>query len=397
MPALRSRKGRVLPGGLIHQGHRKVALSYCISGLQNHISILICKQEATMKEVFAYRLRQARIMKGLSMDELCQLLDGRITKQSIYKYEKASMLPDSTTLLALADALDVDADFLFRPVGHRISNIEFRKKSSISKRKLDSINSRIADSMERLIEVEDILNINEPKPAGIDKITVKDDADALSAARTIRERYDIGMDAIVSTGSFLEDNGFKVIELREGSDFDGLSGFVDDDIPFIAVNDSFPSERIRFTSLHELGHIVLDIPEEYPQKDVERLCHIFAGEMLLPSDIFSSIIGAKRRAISLQELIPLQMQYGISIPAMMHKAEDLGIISESHYRRYCIRHNSDKDFRQACDESRYMQPRNARLESLTYRALSQGLISESKAAALLNISVEAIRKAVQTI
>ena len=350
-----------------------------------------------MNDTFAYRLRQARIMKGLSMDELCLLLDGRITKQSIYKYEKALMLPDSAILLALADALDVDADFLFRPVEHRISNIEFRKKSSTGKKKIDSISSRIADSMERLIEVENILNLNDSQPAGIDKITVKDDADVLSAARAIRDRYAIGNDAIVSTTSFLEDNGFKVIELQEGNDFDGLSGFVDDDIPFIAVNDGFPSERRRFTSLHELGHLVLDIPEEYQKKEAERLCHVFASEMLLPADIFSSIIGPKRKEISLQELIPLQMQYGISISAMMHKAKNQGIISEGHYRRYCIRHNSDDDFRQACDTSRYIQPRNSRLESLTYRALSQGLISESKAAALLNTSVEEIRKAIQTI
>ena len=61
-----------------------------------------------MQDVFSYRLKQARQMKGFSMDELCSALGDIVSKQSIYKYEKGKMLPDSTILLALSDALDTD-------------------------------------------------------------------------------------------------------------------------------------------------------------------------------------------------------------------------------------------------------------------------------------------------
>jgi Zn-dependent peptidase ImmA (M78 family) len=55
----------------------------------------------------------------------------------------------------------------------------------------------------------------------------------------------------------LEDNFIKVVEVDKPLDFDGLSAFVDNKIPVIAVNKNFPIERKRFTLLHELGHLLL--------------------------------------------------------------------------------------------------------------------------------------------
>ena len=54
----------------------------------------------TELEVFAKRLRQARIKEKLSMDALCEKVEGVVSKQAISKYEAAKMMPSSPVLIA---------------------------------------------------------------------------------------------------------------------------------------------------------------------------------------------------------------------------------------------------------------------------------------------------------
>lgn len=68
-----------------------------------------------MKQIFSQRLKSARLINGLSMDSLCEKMNHIVSKQSISKYEKGIMMPDSTILIALSKALNVSVDFFFRP------------------------------------------------------------------------------------------------------------------------------------------------------------------------------------------------------------------------------------------------------------------------------------------
>ena len=83
-----------------------------------------------MDSTFASRLKAARKMRSLSMDELCNKIGNTVTKQAIHKYENAQMMPSSTVLLEIADALELDVDYFFRPLKLDVdkSSIEFRKK-----------------------------------------------------------------------------------------------------------------------------------------------------------------------------------------------------------------------------------------------------------------------------
>ena len=51
---------------------------------------------------FSIRLREARLMMGLSMDKLVERTNGAITKQSISRYEKGIMRPKRDALQAIA-------------------------------------------------------------------------------------------------------------------------------------------------------------------------------------------------------------------------------------------------------------------------------------------------------
>jgi len=160
---------------------------------------------------------------------------------------------------------------------------------------------------------------------------------------------------------------------------------------------SFPFERKRFTAMHELGHLLLDFDDAFPQKDVERFCNLFANEMLISLDVFKKLLGVSRHDISLNELRAIQSNYGISVEAQMFKAKQLGIISESRYKYFCITKNKNRAFREQVEKSTFHEEKSNRFSSLVYRALASELISFSKASELLNESIYVVREQLELV
>ena len=98
-----------------------------------------------LKEIFGARLKNARVINGMSMDDLCTQMNNLVSKQTISKYESGKMLPNSTNLIALANALNVKPDYLLRPFTVSLDKIEFRKKSKMGMKEENSIKERIRD------------------------------------------------------------------------------------------------------------------------------------------------------------------------------------------------------------------------------------------------------------
>ena len=123
---------------------------------------------AELLNVFSQRLRQARILKKISMDQLVSMIGNSVSKQAISKYEAGKMMPNSTVLTALATALDVEPDYFFRPFTFDLNEfkVSFRKKSNTSAKDVNALKVQIQDEVERYLEVEKILGkekeVNQP-------------------------------------------------------------------------------------------------------------------------------------------------------------------------------------------------------------------------------------------
>ena len=89
----------------------------------------------TQNEIFAQRLKNARIMKGYSMDGLVAAMGNNLSKMSISKYEKCQLSPNSSVLIALSKALEQPLDYFFRPFSLKIESIKFRKQKSKKRKK----------------------------------------------------------------------------------------------------------------------------------------------------------------------------------------------------------------------------------------------------------------------
>ena len=339
-----------------------------------------------MEHVFAQRLINARKIRGLSQRELCSLLDGQISTNAIAKYETGKMLPSSQNLIAMAKVLDFDLDYFFRPFTVTIdpNSFEFRKRSSLTAKKEASIRENIALSIEKYLEIENITHEGARFGLSYNDVPLRTDDDARAIGMRFRQDLNLGVDCISTPIEVLESNGVKVIEIDTDSKFDG-SCVRNFELHVIVLNKKLISERRRLTLFHELAHLILAFEE---RSDVERLCNVIANEVLLPSVVLKSLLGEYRKNLSWKELKYIQESFGISVDAILVKAKQIGIISENLHRSLCIELNRNIGLKYRVQESVYPKEVSFRFERLVYRALSDSMISVSKAAGLLNCSVE---------
>ncbi|MBQ9816066.1 MAG: ImmA/IrrE family metallo-endopeptidase [Proteobacteria bacterium] len=335
-----------------------------------------------MNECFANNLKSARVKAGLSGTELCRLMNGLVSKQAISKYEKGQMMPDSTTLIALANALDVKVDYFFRSNHCQIEQVNYRKKQKFSKKQQDALTEQIKDLVERYQEIENTLGMK--MDCNLPHFYIQVPDEIVHVTSVLKDQWHLGEDGICNLFNVLEEHGIKVILIEAADSFDGVSAFADN-YPVIVLNNNGCSERMRFTALHELGHLILRFNENVCEKDQELWCHRFASEMLISSAVLRGRIGEKRESISRSEVLSIQVQFGISIDALLHRLKDMQIMSGQAYRNYCIMKNMRSDFRAFVDATRCVPETTNRFEGLVYRAFSNALITGSKAAELLNM------------
>ncbi len=346
-------------------------------------------------DIFPRRLRQARLMRGFSLEKLAQSLATPISRQAINKYEKGQMKPDSTVLIALANALDMKIDYFFRPFTVEVDKVEFRKKPGFTEKMVQAVKERVREELERYLEIEEITNAKVQFSLPRKEVSTLEEAKEFAAE--IRRILSLGTDGISNVIEVLEESGVKVIELPENERFDGRGGYANGEIPLIVVNGNFNTERKRFTALHELAHLLLDIPSDVSSKEVEGLCNAFASEMLLPAVVLKSKLGNTRHDISLSELIDIQRQFGISVDDIMASLQELSVISENRYSVFQKKKSSMADFRALVEKSRVELEKSGRFARMVYRALADEIITSSKAAVLLNTSVENINSNLQLV
>ena len=347
-----------------------------------------------MNKVFiGEKIKTARKMSGLSMDNLVVKIDNLVSKNAIFKYEKGVMVPSSSILNALAKALDVKIDYFFTPSNLTFSQIEYRKKNSkVTKKELTKIEYVIKDRVERLLELEKIMGetSNFLLPIDSKDLNIKKGEEIEALVEKIRKLWNIGVDPIISVVELLEDQGIKLVDVDiEGDAFDGLSGKIGD-FTVIAFNKNMPVDRKRLTVLHELGHLVLQFPEDLSSKEIEKLCHRFAKAFLMPREVFVREFGGRRRVLSFEELEALKIYFGASMQAIVYRAFELGLISEGLKNKF-FKYVSQKGWREEEPGKKcHIVEEPTRFLSLLRRGVSEEKITRNKAAALSGKNEEEI-------
>jgi len=300
---------------------------------------------------------------------------------------------------ALGRALRVPESYLRGRSEVRLESVEFRKNSLTSRREEAAIRSRVLAAVERYLEIEELVGVAGERwapPAGL-PISVRSPEGAEDAAARLRASWRLGIDALPNIAEFLEGRGVKVITLVLPGSVSGLGCLArrrrGAPVPVIAINDSDTGERQRLTLAHELGHLVLRIAEG---GFAEKAAFRFGAAFLMPAEFLRSEVGRKRRAVSLAELLELKRVFGTSVQAIAYRLRDLGIIGESTYRQLFDRFEQLGWLRPPYPEPHPMpKVEPLRFKRLCFRALAEGMISETAAVRLMDMSPARLRRALR--
>lgn len=391
------------------------------------------------------RLRIARKMAGLSLEDLAGKIGGLVTRQALSKYEQGRMSPSPEVLSRIVKVLDMapmyeessrarigtedtsvgheasvnflrcgnrstvneNSDLALYPEGNRVRDIpspssayrvwsylEFRRTAPLPKKQEEALKLRALEYLARYEDLERLLGreiafrnpLSNVEPETIEEIE--------EAAQKVRDEWSLGLAPIGNLLEVLEANGIKVFEIRDMermSGFDGLAarsagGFV------IALNMNRPSDRIRFTAAHELAHIICDFEGA---GDKETLCHVFAGALLLPRAVLEKELFHRRRKVTLWELGAIKERYGISLQAIMHRARDLELIGPRHLRDFMetVRKNNWSITEPVAYRGK---EEAARFKRLLHYAVAERIIGIDRAAALAGTTESKFKKEVGT-
>ena len=92
------------------------------------------------------------------------------------------------------------------------------------------------------------------------------------------------------------------------------------------------------------------------------------------------------------EAIEVQKKYGIGIPEIIHRLVDSNIFSANRQVEFYKKINCNPSLKREVNLERFQTPeKSSRFEQLVYRALSQEIISFSKASSLLNQSINLLK------
>ena len=337
--------------------------------------------------MFGERLKRARSAAGLSMKELS--LRAGVSANMIKKYEHEESMPSSGVLIKMSRALGVRNEYFFRPTKYELKGIEYRKRSSTSSKILNRIKADVLDQAERWMELSNLwpnFPIPEFKKSNYSISHIDDYSQIEVIANELRLAWELGSQPIASIIDVLECHGIIVIvtEVDSTDKFDGCQASVGD-TPIIVISSKWPGDRQRFTLAHELGHLILNGMLS-DTLDEEKACNRFAGAFIFPEASVRQALGVTRRNLEVQELYLLKMDFGLSMMAIIYRATDLAIINESK-RKDLFMFFSVRKWRSHEPGEPYPSETTSLFKQLVFRGLGENIISESKAAELLGMSL----------
>ncbi len=274
--------------------------------------------------------RLARGYRGKTQAELSAATG--ISQGMLSKFDHGLKIPDAAQIQRIASALDFPVSFFKRQWADIPSGMVFhRKRMALKERDRAMIENEAKLRLHCIKLLLQELEVDQ----NFKKMDLADfGGSPARVAEALRFAWKIPSGPIKDLFSIVENNGIIIIHFDfQNNTLDGF--FMNDGCPCIVINSGFPMDRQRFTLCHELGHLIM---HDYPSDDIEKEANQFASEFLMPTQDIKKYFARQR--VDLRFLISLKPLWRVSIAALLHRAKDLGYISDSNYRRIIIQMNS---------------------------------------------------------
>jgi len=327
------------------------------------------------------RIHAARKAQGLSLRALAERVG--LSHEMIRRYERGEATPDGATLIKIADALERNLDYFFRPALLGEIKPAFRLKRKLPARQRAAILAQVQDWLERYLLIESILGLETrfEFPEGF-PYPVRQMEDVEDAAVALRNTWQLGLDPIANLTELLEERGLRVGMLLGFEAFDGCAFIGSHRQPVLMYAEGCPGDRQRFSIAHELGHLMLRVESDL---DEEKVANRFAGAFLAPKPSVLREITELGNMLTLSELMRLKQKYGMSMQAWIHRLRELQLISkESASRTFKL--FRERGWLKTEPGTPYPPESPRRFLSLVLAAYEEEVITTSRASELLNLS-----------
>lgn len=276
-------------------------------------------------------LRVARQARKMTQKELAATVG--VTQAFVSLLEDEGRIPSVDVVNRIAEVLSFPPSFFAQDdpvIGPGIGEIYNRKRKSISAKELESIYAWVNIKVFNLRALSNAVDWPEHQlPRFSLDINVASEADAAAA---VRAKWQMPKGPVRSVSNVLDAAGVLVIpQFIETSDMDGMGVLLTDLPPLVFVNTNIPQDRLRFTLMHEIGHLVLHQSSSIREvsQEIEAEAHRFASAFLMPKQE----IKPQLRDLSISKLAQLKRHWRVSMSALLMRAKELGTITPADERQ----------------------------------------------------------------
>ncbi len=209
-----------------------------------------------------------------------------------------------------------------------------RKRKTLPAKVLDTLNGRMGV---RLINTRHMLHgIEIDGDRQFHTLDVEDYGTPEGVAHALRVAWRIAEGPILDIMALIESAGGIIVMSSFGTQkLFGMSQWTSQGHPLFFLNADTPTDELRWTIAHELGHLTMHgIPTS---GDLEQEADAFAGELLAPS----RLARADLRHLEFNKLPVLKHYWRISMKGLIKRAETIGAIRRDKavrlYKQYSAR------------------------------------------------------------
>ena len=281
----------------------------------------------------ARRLREARREAGLSVRAVAKKLPRRLalSHTTIASYENGVTVPPMNVLAAIADIYQRPITWFLDNretlTGFQYRNLQSRVALS-EQRQFEALAGKWADAYRNLDR-----HLNSSSHKGFKALPEqKDEFAPENLAMTIRSEY-LNLEdnqPICNVVSVLESFSARALELRATFGVDGAAARLGGEY-LVVINPEVANVRVRMNAAHELAYVLYGDCKQHlgwGANDVASNAYLFATTLLLPDSQLREAFEGR----SFLKLIQYKEKFGISLAAMIYRAQNARIINTTASR-----------------------------------------------------------------
>lgn len=275
-------------------------------------------------------LSLARQARGLTQLELAR--NANLTQPFVSFVEDGQRSANPDHAKIFAEVLNFPPSFFTQEdliIGTGVGEVFHRRRKSITAKELSRIHAWMnikAFAVRRLLRAVEWPELNLPTWTLSVDVALEEEA-----AEMLRAKWYVPSGPIRSVSNLLDRAGILTMPTPfPTTEMDAIGQWTNDLPPLIFVNVHVPQDRMRFTLMHEIGHLVLHQRSGLitVNEEIEGEANRFASAFLLPK----REIRPHLKHLTISKLGDLKRHWRVSMAALLMRAKQLETITPAEER-----------------------------------------------------------------